>query len=124
MSYEKEAHERWGKADAYREYSRKTASYTEEKWQEVNRGLNEIFARLGKLNEEGLSPTSDSAKALVKELQGYITENYYTCTDEILASLGETYATDERFRENIDKYGEGTALFTSKAIEAYLGKAL
>ena len=29
------------------------------------------------------------------------------------------YIGDERFKENIDKYGQGTAEFMVKAIEAY-----
>ena len=57
---------------------------------------------------------------LVKELQDYITENYYTCTNEILAGLGQMYVADERFKANIDKNGDGTAEFVSKAIENYI----
>lgn len=54
---------------------------------------------------------------LFKKLQNFITENYYTCTDEILKGLGEMYVFDERFKNNIDKAGGiGTAEFTSKAI--------
>ena len=59
------------------------------------------------------------SQAIVKELQYYITENYYTCTKEILAGLGKMYTADERFKENIDKCGEGTAEFASAGIEIY-----
>ena len=55
----------------------------------------------------------------MKKLQDYITENFYHCTDDILAGLGQMYACDERFKNNIDKCGEGTAEFVSKAIEVY-----
>ncbi|MBQ8268454.1 MAG: TipAS antibiotic-recognition domain-containing protein, partial [Clostridia bacterium] len=41
---------------------------------------------------------------------------------EILAGLGKMYVADERFKKNIDKYGEGTAEFTSVAIEVYCRK--
>ena len=54
----------------------------------------------------------------------HITENYYTCTDEILAGLGKMYVADERFKKNIDKYGEGTAEFAAEAIKASRGKAI
>ena len=33
--------------------------------------------------------------------------SYYTCTDEIFVGLGKMYVADERFKKNIDKYGEG-----------------
>ena len=59
------------------------------------------------------------AQALVTKLQAHITANYYTCTDEILAGLGKMYVADERFKKNIDKYGDGTAEFAAAAIEAY-----
>jgi hypothetical protein len=59
------------------------------------------------------------AQALVDKLQAHITENYYTCTDEILAGLGKMYVADERFKKNIDKYGEGTAEFAAEAIVVF-----
>ena len=56
----------------------------------------------------------------MKTLQNHITENYYTCTNEILAGLGKMYVADERFKNNIDKHGDGTAAFVSEAIEILL----
>ena len=47
-------------------------------------------------------------------LQNYITENYYTCTNEILAGLGQMYIADARFQTNIDKHAAGTAAFISE----------
>ena len=38
-----------------------------------------------------------------------------------LAGLGKMYITDERFKKNIDKYGEGTAEFVVEAIALYCG---
>ena len=37
------------------------------------------------------------------------------------AGLGKMYITDERFKKNIDKYGEGTAEFVAEAIALYCG---
>ena len=39
---------------------------------------------------------------------------------EILAGHGQMYVADERFKTNIDKNGNGTAEFASRAIEAYV----
>ena len=58
-------------------------------------------------------------QSLVAKLKAHITVNYYTCTDEILAGLGKMYVADDRFRENIDTYGDGTAAFAAAAIDAY-----
>lgn len=58
----------------------------------------------------------------MKTLQNHITENYYLCTNEILAGLGQMYVVDPRFRDNIDKHGDGTAAFIRDAIEVYCRK--
>ena len=114
-----EARERWGNTDAYREHEQKTKNYTKEKWAEANDGLMAIFAAFAACRESGYSADSLEARALVAKLQAHITENYYTCTNEILSGLGKMYIADERFQKNIDKYGEGTAAFASKAISVY-----
>ena len=121
-SYETEARSRWGNTDAYREHEQKTKNYTKEKWVEANDGLMAIFAKFAVCKNSGESADSDEAQALVAKLQAHITANYYTCTNEILAGLGKMYIADERFKKNIDKYGEETAEFASAAIEVYCRK--
>ena len=118
-SYETEARERWGDTATYREHEEKTKNYTKEKWAEANDGLMAIFAEFAACKDSGASADSAEVQALVAKLQVYITEHYYTCTDEILAGLGKMYIADERFKKNIDKYGEGTAEFVSAAIAVY-----
>ena len=120
MDYKNETYKRWGNTDAYREYTEKTKDYTKEKLSEVNDGLMAIFAEFYECKNGGASADSAQAQALVKKLQAYITENYYTCTNEILAGLGKMYTCDERFKKNIDKCGEGTAEFASCAIIIFL----
>ena len=122
-NYETEARSRWGNTDAYREHEQKTKNYSKEKWTEANDGLMAIFAEFAALKNNGVAADSAEAQALVAGLQAYITENYYTCTDEILAGLGKMYVADERFKKNIDKYGDGTAEFVAEAIAVYCRKA-
>ena len=119
-NYETEARSRWGNTEAYREHEQKTKNYTKEKWAEVNDGLMAIFAELAVCKANGVSADSAEAQVLVAKLQTHITANYYTCTDEILAGLGKMYAADERFKKNIDKYGEGTAEFAAEGIRIYV----
>ena len=118
-TYKTEARERWGSTDAYREHEQKTKNYTKEKWAEANDGLMAIFAEYAACKSSGASADSTDVQALVAKLQAHITENYYTCTHEILAGLGKMYVADERFKKNIDKYGEGTAEFASQAIAVF-----
>ena len=118
--YSKESIDRWGNNDAYREHEQKTKNYTKEKWADTNDGLMAIFAEFSACKNSGISADSAEAQALVAKLQAHITANYYTCTDEILAGLGKMYVCDERFKKNLDKYGEGTAEFAADAIAAYV----
>ena len=121
-NYETEARERWGATDAYREHEQKTKKYTKEKWAEANDGMMAIFAELAACKVSGASADSVEVQELIAKLQSHITENYYTCTNEILAGLGKMYVADERFKKNIDKYAEGTAEFASAAIDGYCRK--
>lgn len=109
--YANEAKQRWGHTDAYKEFEQKH-SESEEKADE----MMQIFSEIGKIKH--LSPKSKEAQNMIKNLQNFITENYYNCTDEILKGLGQMYISDERFKNNIDKAGGiGTAEFTAKIIE-------
>ena len=120
--YKTEVCERYGNTSAYSEHEQKTKNYTKEKWVEANNCLMTIFAEFSARMKKGVSADSAEAQMLVAKLQAHITENYYTCTDEILAGLGKMYVTDERFKKNIDKYGGGTAEFAADAIEVYCRK--
>ena len=121
-NYENEVRDRWDNTDAYREHEQKTKNYTKEKWAEANDGLMAIFAEFAVCKSSGASADSAEAQALVAKFQAHITDNYYTCSYEILAGLGKMYVADERFKKNIDKYGEGTAEFAADAIAAYTKK--
>ena len=117
--YKAEAQKKWGQTEAYQEYTTKTKNHYQSDWQRTNDRLNAVFAEFTLCMRSGEQAQSDAAQALVKKLQIYITENYYTCTKEILTGLGQMYVMDERFKENIDKNGEGTAQFVSDAIRHY-----
>ena len=119
-NYEVEARERWRNTSVYREHEQKTKNYTKEKWAEANDGMMAIFYEFAECKNSGASADSAEAQALVGKLRVHITANYYTCADEILAGLGKMYVADERFKKNIDKYGEGTAEFAAEGIRIYV----
>ena len=111
--YAAEAKAKWGKTEAYQEF--------EKKGKPSGDVLMEVFARIGVLRDK--NPASDEAQTAVAKLQQCITDNYYTCTKQILRGLGQMYVADERFRQNIDNAGgKGTAAFISRAIEIYCSK--
>ena len=117
--YKAEAKERWGRTEAFAEYEKKAKDISEEN---AAAGMEAVLSEFAVCIKNGAEPDSAEAQALVKKLQNFITENFYTCTDTILAGLGKMYVADERFKNNIDKNGKGTADFISSAIENYCGK--
>ena len=116
-TYMEEVKQRWGTTEAYQEYESRTEEYRDGDWEKSEEKLMEQFKRFSGLT--GLSCDDARVQEEVARLQQIITEHYYTCTDEILSSLGEMYTGDERFRELIDKFGKGTAAFAGKAIACY-----
>lgn len=118
-----EAKEKWGYTDAYKEHEEKTKNYSKDKRNHLAGEMSDIFAEFAVCMKKEKAPDSEEAQNLVKMLQEHITENYYHCTNEILAGLGQMYAADERFRKNIDKYADGTARFVNEAIEVWCQKA-
>ena len=116
--YAAQAKASWGTTPAYKEYEEKSKGRTKEDNQKIHQGMIDLFVQFGQIREK--DPTSEEAQAMVKKLQDYITEYMYTCTKEILGSLGKMYAGGGDFTTNIDKIGgEGTAVFASRAIEIY-----
>lgn len=117
-NYAAEAKAMWGKTDAYKEYEHKSNNRTENEQKDIVDGLMRIFSGFGKIKTD--NPDSKASQKIVKELQDYISEHFYTCSNEILAGLGKMYCQDERMTKNIDAVGgEGTADFAAKAIEFY-----
>ncbi len=120
--YKVEVQEKWGQTPAYNEHAEKTKHYSKEKWNSLAEGMNNILAEFAVCMKKGEKPDSHCAQNLVKMLQHHITENYYLCTNEILAGLGKMYVADERFKNNIDKHADGTAEFILEAVMVYCNK--
>lgn len=118
--YADEAKARWGATEAYKESEKRTAEYGKADWQNIQAGMTELFAKFAAVRE--LDPADVRVQALVEQWKQYITDHFYTCTDEILAGLGRMYTADARFTANIDQSGDGTAACMARAIAHYTAK--
>ena len=122
QEYEAEVQQKWGGTSAYQEFETKTARYRKEDWRTVSTGMESLLSSFAEALHAGVSPADPSAALLVEKLQAYITENFYSCSKDILAGLGQMYVADARFQKNIDRHGAGTAEFIRDAIEHYCRK--
>ena len=118
--YKAEAKAKWGDTKAYQEYEQKQRGGHD--FRETTSQLMNLFIEIGALRQ--LPPADEAVQEKIGALQAFITNNYYTCTDEIFYGLGQMYVQDERFQHNIDQAGgEGMAEFVKQAIEVYCSKA-
>ena len=118
LAFQEEAKERWGNTVAFQEFSAKT---NQEGFAQISAEMSAIMMEFGQLKK--LSADDSKVQKQVEVLKAYISENFYNCTNEILANLGQMYIEDNRFTQFIDQVGgEGTASFVSQAIAIYCGK--
>lgn len=118
-AYRKLAKETWGKTEAYKEFEKKDVAYTEVERRKNAEDMMELFYEFGDMKDK--DPGDMCVQAQVRKLQDFITEHYYTCTDQILAGLGQMYSAGGEMTENIDAAGgRGCAEFVTKAIGIYV----
>ena len=119
--YTRRAKEQWGNTAEYKESEEKAKGRTKEEEKDMMVQFMQIFTEFGAIKDQ--APNGAEAQSQVKKLQDYITEHFYQCSDEILSGLGQMYAADGEFKENIDRAGgEGTAVFVSDAICCFCGE--
>lgn len=119
--YAAQAKATWGQTDAYKEFEKRGEGKTKQEMDLAGVNLMQLFVEFGKLLDKDVA--SDEVQGQVKKLQDYITEHFYTCTNEILAGLGAMYNGGGSMTENIDQAGgAGTAEFVEKAISVYCSK--
>lgn len=119
--YAARAKQSWGATPEYKEFEQRNSGKTQAEQQRTGDGLMALLAAFGPMKDG--DPAAPEAQAQARRVQDYITEHYYTCTNQIFARLGILYGSGGEFTENIDKAGgPGTAAFASEAIRIYCEK--
>ena len=113
--YEQEARERWGD-EAVDQSNARLGKMTKQEQEELAGSMNAIYAKLAALRND--SPESEQSQAAIKEW--FILLNQMgSYSLEAFKGLGQMYVDDVRFTKNIDKFGEGLALFMRDAMAVY-----
>ncbi|MFC4559538.1 MerR family transcriptional regulator [Virgibacillus kekensis] len=113
--YEQEARERWGDK-AVDESNARINKLSDSKREALGKEFDAIYRDLAAIRH--MSPDSDEAQAGIKVWYDYLSKvgNYSL---DAFKGLGQMYVDDERFTKNIDKYGEGLAIFIRDAMAEY-----
>ncbi|MBB4825202.1 DNA-binding transcriptional MerR regulator [Sporosarcina luteola] len=109
--YEQEARDRWGDAAVDRANERIQGMESD-----LQDGMNQIYTKLAELRH--VDPASEEAQEAIGEWYAFLNRmGHYS--PEAFAGLGEMYVADERFANNIDKFGTGLAAFMRDAMKIY-----
>lgn len=119
QEYKKEAKERWGETDAYKESERKTSKYTKADWDEIKAESGDIMTRLAALMDAGKTPADDEVQEQIGRWFKHINDRFYACTPEIFRGLGDGYVADKRFTDFYDKVRPGLGAFKRVAMHIY-----
>jgi DNA-binding transcriptional MerR regulator len=114
--YEQEARKRWGDAAVNSSNARLT-SMSKDRQKALVEEMEEIYRKLAALRHG--PPESDEAQAAIKAWYDLLNANFSTYSPETFKTLGQMYVDDRRFTRNIDKFGEGLAVFMRDAMAAY-----
>lgn len=88
----------------------------EEDLDEINREGDRIYNTVASLMH--LPPQTD---AVQQEMKAYYTllNRFYDCSPKMFRGLGDLYASDSRFADNIDQHGQGLAKYLKSAMHVY-----
>ena len=117
--YENQAVENYGKDTI--EESKKRQSGREEI---VTEEFNEVFRSMAKFKDENVDVAEKEVQSKVEDLYNNMNEYAFDCSIEVFSYIGKGYVHNPEFKKNIDKFGEGVAEYTSKAIEVYCNSRL
>lgn len=117
--YENQAVEKYGKDTI--EESKKRQSGREEI---VTEEFNEVFRSMAKFKDENVDVAEKEVQSKVEDLYNNMNEYAFDCSIEVFSYIGKGYVHNPEFKKNIDKFGEGVAGYTSKAIAKYCSDRL
>lgn len=88
----------------------------EEDLDEINREGDRIYNTVANLMH--LPPQT---AAVQQEIEAYYTllNRFYDCSPKMFRGLGDLYASDSRFANNIDQHGQGLAKYLKEAMDVY-----
>lgn len=116
--YEKEAEERWGNTDAYKESARRTKRYSKEDWIEVRKETETVNEALAALLDAGVPADDPRAMDQAEQHRLNIDKRFYPVSYEMHVGLAEMYVADPRFAANYEKIRAGLAQYMHDAILA------
>ncbi len=115
-AYENEAKERWGETDSWSQSTKRTKRYDAAEWLQIKEEQATIWTEAAAAMEDGQHCDGDVARSLVERHRQFIDRWFYPLTPVTHVTLADMWEVDERFRENIDKFGAGLTTWIANAV--------
>ncbi len=86
----------------------------------ITDGFNKVFFAFAENMSNGLKATSKENVELSKKLHKHMCEYAFDCPINVFSSIGYGYVKNIEFKNNLDKFGKGTAQYVCDAIQQYV----
>lgn len=84
--------------------------------------MNAVFQSLAELLKQNIPIENDQVQTQIHSLYETINTYSFDCSLDVFTSIGKGYVADQRFTQNIDQFGQGTAQYACDAIQYYTEK--
>jgi DNA-binding transcriptional MerR regulator len=116
--YADEVRERWGDAEAYRQFRERTSRYTKADWQAMKDEGTGVQQRLAGLFAAGVPAVAAEAMDAAEAHRRHITCWFYDCSPAMHRGLGEMFLGDPRFTRTYERIAPGLAKYVQDAVLA------
>ena len=115
--YDEEARVRWGTSEAFVESERRTRRLTDD-WKALKAEQAAIYDAAYSALKAGKTPSDVAVMDIAERHRMCIDRWFYPCSHGMHRGLASMYESDDRFRQSIDKHGDGLTSFLGEAIRA------
>jgi DNA-binding transcriptional MerR regulator len=117
-SYKKEAKERWGRTDAYKQSQQRVGKFTKADWDAIKDESHAVCADLTALLVAGVPADAPETRPIMARHFG-VMNRFYDCSLQIYRGLGDMYVADERFGANYTPYHPQLPQYLRDAMHAF-----
>ncbi len=116
--YEDEVRQKWGTSEAFVESEKRTKRYTPGDWKALKAEQAAIYDDAHSALQAGQHASDEAVMDIAERHRLSIDRWFYPCSRSMHRGLAAMYESDDRFRQSIDRHGEGLTSFLAEAIRA------
>ena len=116
--YEDEVRQKWGTSEALVESEKRTRRHTPDDWKALKAERAAVYDDAHSALRAGQRPSDEAVMDIAERHRLSIDRWFYPCSHSMHSGLASMYESDDRFRQSIDRHGQGLTSFLVDAIRA------